>query len=247
MVAYAQRPGPPGEFCFRGSGLFSELTVEQRQVIQDKICTLRQAGATREEIRATIDAQLKEYGVEPPKTMAGLCRPGSRGHRHGGFWSQLNEEQRETLEQKIQQMRSSGATREEIRAAVDEQLQVYGIQPLRIGAGRIGECQGLGGPESLNLPPVEELNMESSNYPNPFNPETTITYELQSPDQVTVRIYDIQGQLIRTLAQGNQSSGTHSVLWDGKNESGQTVSSGTYLYQINAGKQTFTRQMILLK
>ncbi len=85
------------------------------------------------------------------------------------------------------------------------------------------------------------------NYPNPFNPTTTISFELASAGEVTLKVFNVQGQLVRTLASGQHSQGTHEVRWNGTNERGAKVSSGIYLYRLNAGAETITRQMVLLK
>ena len=71
------------------------------------------------------------------------------------------------------------------------------------------------------------------NYPNPFNPSTEIKYTVPSTGFVTLKIYDIQGRLIRVLYDGNQTAGSYSLRWDGKDESGQNVSSGIYVYKLS--------------
>ena len=85
------------------------------------------------------------------------------------------------------------------------------------------------------------------NYPNPFNPVTSINYQLAGDTQVTLTIYDIMGQKIRTVVNENQSSGFHSVLWDGKDNYNNPVSSGVYIYRIHAGDYIQTRKMILMR
>jgi flagellar hook assembly protein FlgD len=90
-----------------------------------------------------------------------------------------------------------------------------------------------------------------SNYPNPFNPETTIEYAIPAQAagmvRVTLRIYNLQGQLLRTLVDEEKSPGHHRVVWDGKNDLGAKVSSGVYLYTINAGYFKATRKMTITK
>jgi hypothetical protein len=88
------------------------------------------------------------------------------------------------------------------------------------------------------------------NFSNPFNPETWIPYQLAEDVDVTIRIYNITGQLIRTLDLGHKSAGFYSArekaaYWDGKNEAGESVSSGLYFYTIQAGKFTASRKMIV--
>ena len=91
-----------------------------------------------------------------------------------------------------------------------------------------------------------------SNYPNPFNPETWIPYQLAAPTDVTLRIYSVDGTLVRTLALGHQSAGMyHSInraaYWDGRNEHGEAVASGVYFYTLTAGNFTTTRKMLIQK
>ena len=90
------------------------------------------------------------------------------------------------------------------------------------------------------------------NYPNPFNPETWIPYQLAEPANVTLRIYSVDGTLVRTLALGHQSAGMyHSInraaYWDGRNEHGEAVASGVYFYTLTAGNFTTTRKMLIQK
>jgi hypothetical protein len=85
------------------------------------------------------------------------------------------------------------------------------------------------------------------NYPNPFNPSTTIQFVLSSPSQVKLKVYDIAGRLVKRLVDGKVGKGTHSIVWDGKNDRGQTVSSGVYLYKLTTEDFVKTKRMILLK
>ena len=90
------------------------------------------------------------------------------------------------------------------------------------------------------------------NYPNPFNPETWIPYQLSKPAEVTLTIYAVNGLLIRRLALGYQTTGVYqnkkqSAYWDGKNEAGELVASGVYFYTLTAGDFTTTRKLLLRK
>ena len=87
----------------------------------------------------------------------------------------------------------------------------------------------------------------AQNYPNPFNPETTISYNLNRAGFVTLHIFDIAGKRVRSLYECKQPAGSHRLIWDGTDELGQAVSSGLYLYQLQAGKQRTSRRMLLLK
>ncbi len=84
-------------------------------------------------------------------------------------------------------------------------------------------------------------------YPNPFNPVTTLRYDLPERDDVTLTIYDILGRQVRTLVQGIEEPGYKMVIWDGTNDLGEQVSAGVYLYRIKAGDFTQTRKMVLLR
>ena len=83
------------------------------------------------------------------------------------------------------------------------------------------------------------------NYPNPFNPQTTIAYDLPEATQMRLVIYDMLGQVVRTLVDETQSAGSKRVIWDGRNEFGKQVSTGVYLYQLQVGRQQLVRRMVL--
>ena len=90
------------------------------------------------------------------------------------------------------------------------------------------------------------------NYPNPFNPETWIPYQLAKPADVTLTIYDIKGHVVRTLALGHQRAGIYqnrsrAAYWDGRNAFGEPVASGLYFYTLTAGDFTATRKMLIRK
>jgi len=84
-------------------------------------------------------------------------------------------------------------------------------------------------------------------YPNPFNPITTLRYELPENSLVTITIYDMLGKELKTLINQTQDAGYNSVIWNATNDYGKPVSAGIYLCQINAGKYISTKKMVLLK
>ncbi len=91
-----------------------------------------------------------------------------------------------------------------------------------------------------------------ANYPNPFNPETWIPYHLARPSEVSIRIYNANGHIIRTLVLGHQNAGIYqsrsrSAYWDGKNDLGETVASGVFFYTLTAGNFVATRKMLVIK
>jgi len=85
------------------------------------------------------------------------------------------------------------------------------------------------------------------NRPNPFNPSTAITYYVPEKCRVTLDIYDINGRLISRLADGSREKGGHTVQWNGRDENGNQVSSGVYLYRLSAGKVVISRKMVMLR
>lgn len=85
------------------------------------------------------------------------------------------------------------------------------------------------------------------NYPNPFNPSTTIRYEVPAESRVTIKIYNLLGQEIKTLVNATKGIGRYEVIWDGKNDSGREVASGLYLYRLETGKISKTRKMLFVK
>ncbi len=103
---------------------------------------------------------------------------------------------------------------------------------------------GIGDPHSGVVSGKFEL---FPNHPNPFNNETIIQFSVPTRSNVELNIYNIGGQLVRRLASANYPSGVHSVRWDGRNNYGQLVASGIYLYELRAGNVHQVRQLILTK
>ncbi len=87
----------------------------------------------------------------------------------------------------------------------------------------------------------------AQNFPNPFNPETTIRYNLPNRGKVHIKIFNILGKEVISLINGTMPSGTHKVTWNGKDQFGKPVSSGIYIYQIETGNQILQKRMMLLK
>ena len=85
------------------------------------------------------------------------------------------------------------------------------------------------------------------NVPNPFNPSTTIRYDIAAPGRVTLEIFDVRGGLVRTLVDAQQAAGTRSEHWDGRDNRGLRVVSGMYFYRLKAGGETFTRKMTIVQ
>jgi len=101
---------------------------------------------------------------------------------------------------------------------------------------------------AIDDPVVPELPAFSiCNYPNPFNPSTTIAYELPEDGLVQLSIYNLKGQLVRKLLDKPQSIGAHSVIWDGKDATGTTCSSGMYFYRVSYNGKSITKKMLMMK
>ena len=103
----------------------------------------------------------------------------------------------------------------------------------------------------VEAPPPEKTVL-LANYPNPFNPETWIPYQLSDPAEVTVSIYSVDGKLVRTLELGQVPAGIYqsrsrAAYWDGRNAQGESVASGVYFYTLRAGDFSATRKMVIRK
>ena len=86
------------------------------------------------------------------------------------------------------------------------------------------------------------------NYPNPFNPTTTVRYSIPQTDFVQLKVYNVVGELVRTLVREEKSQGNYTAIWDGKNDKGRLVSGGVYFYTLNiSGNNVISKQMLLQK
>lgn len=140
--------------------------------------------------------------------------------------------------------------------------RVYTIS-YRADDGRNGQCTGtvtvcvphdMGGVRSCtdDVPRYDSTAGNATkpfadNYPNPFNPSTTIRYTLLAATRAQLTVYDALGRRVRTLAAGPHEAGSHSVFWDGRDDAGRPVASGVYVYQLRTTAETFTDRMLLLK
>ncbi len=103
---------------------------------------------------------------------------------------------------------------------------------------------GVDNPVNTVTPVTQMLNQ---NYPNPFNPETTINFDLPSAGNANLSVYNVKGQLVNTLANGNMAAGSHRVVWNGTDSSGNSVTSGIYFYKLSHNGRNETRKMMLMK
>jgi hypothetical protein len=108
----------------------------------------------------------------------------------------------------------------------------------------ISESSGITAVEDMPTPP----DFFARSYPNPFNPKTTIAFGMKSAGDVSLKIYDLKGNLVRTICENRHySDGRHELHWQGRDDAGRAVSSGVYIYRLQAGQETAVERMALLK
>ena len=136
--------------------------------------------------------------------------------------------------------------------AASDSVQAFGVTfdiATFAGGGQVFNYRNrLGSVTSVEQPSVlpSEYSL-AQNYPNPFNPETRIRYSLSQSSRVVLKIFNMLGQEVRTLLDEHKPAGSFEVSWDGKNDAGQRVPSGVYLYQIHAQGKVMTKKMTLLQ
>ena len=130
-----------------------------------------------------------------------------------------------------------------LRMAQEELAKKMGVkQPVVARFEHMGRTPGL---ESI-YKYAEGLGLEQ-NYPNPFNPTTSIRYSIEEPGSVSLDIYNIKGQLVKTLYHGNAKIGSHTAIWNGLDNSGNACSSGVYFYRLRTPTTSLVRKMLMLK
>ena len=144
-----------------------------------------------------------------------------------------------------------------ISASYDGTILLWNLTPATdpITQVKAVHQEGIVDPNDLGAAPAMPFPTQTvvlPNYPNPFNPETWIPYQLAKPADVTVRIYSMSDGLVRTLILGYQPAGIYhsrsrAAYWDGKNKIGEPVASGVYFYTLSAGQTTMTRRMVIRK
>ena len=139
-----------------------------------------------------------------------------------------------------------------LEVSIRSRSPLIGVQPLQYTVTAEDVKRGL-----TQLPELVAYEIPSEtqllrNYPNPFNPETWISYRLAEDAFVTLTIYDLSGRIVRTLNVGHQIAAVYenrskAIYWDGKNKLGEQVASGVYFYHLSAGDYSATRKMVILK
>lgn len=133
----------------------------------------------------------------------------------------------------------------------DQFTSITGIQHFTFGNYKIeprNESDVVPKPVSVEDNPAQPFTFDlAQNYPNPFNPQTTIKFSLAKRGKVTIQIYNVLGQKIKTLIDAVKPAGAYSIVWDGKNDIGLPVSSGVYFYKMKSADFVEVRKMLLLK
>jgi len=94
---------------------------------------------------------------------------------------------------------------------------------------------------------LPDARMQVNNFPNPFNPSTTIKLNLPRAGEVSLKIFNVRGELVRTLVDGQMTAGEHSIIWDGKSDAGNQAASGVYFYETRANGEVEINKMALVK
>jgi hypothetical protein len=103
-----------------------------------------------------------------------------------------------------------------------------------------------GGNEDTSIP-IPPIPVITSNYPNPFNPSTTIEYSIPSDGMVKLCVYNLRGQKVKDIINGEQLRGIHKTVWDGRDRNNRSVSSGIYFLRLESGGKTTVRKAMLMK
>ena len=126
----------------------------------------------------------------------------------------------------------------------DQQDVANGVDTVVEAALEWIDSENVTGVEENLIVDTFQLNQ---NYPNPFNPSTTITYVLKNESDVTLKVYNVLGQAVRTLVSERQTTGLKSLVWNGNNDGGNSVSGGVYIYRIEADDFVQSKKMVLIK
>jgi len=149
-------------------------------------------------------------------------------------------------------MRSDGLAIDKIVLTTDAAFVPTGQGPAESPqAGPVVGKNGASGRDMLALDTEVEVLPESfdlkANYPNPFNPTTTIAFDLPEASQVTLEVFDMMGRRVATLVNGDMAAGRYEAAWNARADNGSSVASGVYIYRLRAGSFESVKQMVLMK
>jgi hypothetical protein len=212
----------------------SEELLAGEFVLTYDVNSLNLVGITPEPTKLSDIERAEKEGSSVPFLIASQVRDGKIHFAFANLQDEVSPEKVLQLEFKL-----------------NEQMPYKHMIPLKLSQASFNENEV----PNLHSGAIEILPIRNAilqNYPNPFNPETWFPYHLAQDASVVIRIYNIRGNLIRTLYAGNQSAGIYvtkdrAARWDGRNEFGQKVASGVYFYTLQAGGFRATRKMTILK
>jgi hypothetical protein len=95
--------------------------------------------------------------------------------------------------------------------------------------------------------PIPQITALNNPFPNPFNPSLTIPFDLSKDGRVTIKIYNLKGQLIKNLLNENKKAANYYIVWDGKDNNGHIVSAGTYIVRMNAPEYNSSHKIVMVK
>jgi hypothetical protein len=123
-----------------------------------------------------------------------------------------------------------------------------GLEPRSLYLAQLEERNYLSTISSPGMLDYKPLSFELfQNYPNPFNPQTKIRFMLNDPSEIVLSIYDIKGRMMKELFRGQKTAGIHQLIWNGTDQNGNRVSSGTYFCRLSSGRESDQRKLLLLK
>ena len=129
----------------------------------------------------------------------------------------------------------------------DYQVSTVSLKGIKIVGGDGSIIKSITRTESSEIKAIPVSFALQQNFPNPFNPSTEIRFDLPENDNVTLAVYNMMGQKIKTLTSGNMSPGYHSIIWNGTNDAGAKVATGMYFYSINTSSFQSIKKMLFLK
>lgn len=137
-----------------------------------------------------------------------------------------------------------GCARSHTVVRIDPQTRVITQSPLKLHKG---DDYLYAGTRLSYMTPAAEVPIRMTCYPNPFNPSTVIEYNTVKAGSSSLQIYNVKGQLVKTLWDGWQTEGSHKIKWDGNNENGEAVSSGIYFARLQTAEHQVMKKLMLLK
>jgi alkylhydroperoxidase/carboxymuconolactone decarboxylase family protein YurZ len=206
----------------RSVPLEEQLTEDQIATVKAEVERLKDEGKSRQEIREALETLYSGFGLELPEH-----NKKGKG-RFGG--ADLTDEQKEILKNTVADMKEQGATRTEIREAVKAMLEQWKNETPEEPTALTGTAK-----------------IKARNYPNPFNPTTQISFQIDEPGFVKVEVFNTRGQLVQTLLNEYRNQGLHNLTWNATNQTGEPVPTGMYFYKISAGEEVLTQQMLFVK